>query len=300
MTIETNNILPPPKAQFFTLSGNPLAGGKVYTYAADGVTPKTTYQDSSTSTPNANPVTLDSSGYASIWGQGQYVFAVLDALGNLIYGGSPTQDPVASIGVSAAMLPVVQAPTTALALVALGAAAAGAGIVPYGVPLPYAGASAPAGWALCFGQAVSRSANPNLFFAVETAWGVGDGATTFNLPDLRGKTWAGVDNMGGTAANVLTNDPLGFGLSADTVGVNGGSQYLSNHTHSVTDPGHEHGFSLNIAGNTTPGGANSPGASTGTFTTNSAATGITVAASGGGASGNCQPTAIGLWIIQLG
>lgn len=300
MTAETNNILPPPKAQFFTLSGIPLAGGMVYTYAADGVTPKTTYQDSSTSTPNANPVVLDSSGYASIWGQGQYVFAVTDALGSQVYGGSPTQDPVASLGVSAAMLPVIQATTTAAALAALGAAAAGAGIVPFGVPLPYAGASPPSGWAQCYGQAVSRSMYPNLFFALGTTWGAGDGATTFNLPDLRGRLWAGLDNMGGSAANRLTSDPLGFATAADSIGVTGGSQYMASHNHGVSDPGHEHSISLNIAGNTSPGGGYTPGASTGTYNTDTATTSITITDTGSGLSGNCPPLALGFWIIQLG
>jgi len=56
-------------------NGNPLAGGKVYTYEAGTSTPKATYTDSSEAVANANPVILDSAGRASIWlGDGGYKF----------------------------------------------------------------------------------------------------------------------------------------------------------------------------------------------------------------------------------
>lgn len=69
---------------------------------------------------------------------------------------------------------------------------------------PYAGSSAPSGWLLCYGQAVSRSTYSTLFAIVGTTYGIGDGSTTFNVPDMRGRTVAGLDNMGGSDANVLT------------------------------------------------------------------------------------------------
>lgn len=66
--------------QEFDNDGNPLAGGKVYTYEAGTSTPKVTYTDSSGGTPNANPVILDASGRASIWlGDGGYKFILTDA-----------------------------------------------------------------------------------------------------------------------------------------------------------------------------------------------------------------------------
>lgn len=59
---------PTPKIQFFDpTSGAPLAGGLVYTYAAGTTTPLASYTDSSASTPNTNPVTLDAGGFANIW-----------------------------------------------------------------------------------------------------------------------------------------------------------------------------------------------------------------------------------------
>lgn len=63
--------------------------------------------------------------------------------------------------------------------------------VPSGVILPYGGTSAPAGWEFAYGQAVSRSTCSGAFTAYSTTYGAGDGSTTFNLPDLRGRVVAG-------------------------------------------------------------------------------------------------------------
>jgi len=60
-------LTPTPKQQFLDANGNPLAGGKVYTYAAGTTTPLVTYTDESGTTPNTNPVILDSRGEAGIW-----------------------------------------------------------------------------------------------------------------------------------------------------------------------------------------------------------------------------------------
>lgn len=73
--------------------------------------------------------------------------------------------------------------------------------LPVGVTVPYAGATAPTGWLLCNGQAVSRTSYSRLFAAIGTTYGQGDGSTTFNVPDLRecnpvgiGKRASGVTN----------------------------------------------------------------------------------------------------------
>ncbi len=92
----------------------------------------------------------------------------------------------------------------------------GGSLVPTGVLNPYAGATAPAGWLLCFGQAISRTVYSTLFTAIGTTYGVGDGSTTFLLPDMRGRVAAGKDNMGGTSADRLQL-ALG-GLDGDTLG----------------------------------------------------------------------------------
>lgn len=102
------------------------------------------------------------------------------------------------------------------------------GLAPTGVVLPFAGSTAPAGWVFCFGQAVSRTTFADLFAALGTAYGTGDGSTTFNLPDLRGRIPGGKDNMGGSAANRLTTG--GSGVNGANLGAVGGAE-----THTLTN-----------------------------------------------------------------
>lgn len=90
-----------------------------------------------------------------------------------------------------------------------------------GVVLPFAGSAAPSGFLLCAGQAVSRTTYAALFAIIGTTYGTGNGTTTFNLPDLRGRAVAGVDNMGGSAAGRLTT--AAGGVNAATLGAAGGS-----------------------------------------------------------------------------
>lgn len=59
--------------------------------------------------------------------------------------------------------------------------------VPSGVISAFGGTSPPAGWLFCNGAPVSRGSYSNLFAAIGTTWGAGDGASTFNLPDLSGR-----------------------------------------------------------------------------------------------------------------
>lgn len=60
-----------------------------------------------------------------------------------------------------------------------------------GIIQPFGGAVVPLGYLLCDGAAVSRATYASLFATLGTVWGVGDGSTTFNLPDLRGKSLFG-------------------------------------------------------------------------------------------------------------
>lgn len=71
-----------------------------------------------------------------------------------------------------------------------------------GVVVDYAGSSAPTGWLLCDGSAVSRTTYANLFAAIGTTWGAGDGSTTFNLPNLARRVTVG---SGGTGSSTLAN-----------------------------------------------------------------------------------------------
>ena len=75
-------LSPNPKQQFFDANGQPLVGGKVYTYAAGTTTPVVTYVDAAGVTTNTNPIILDSRGMANIWLDTtvNYKYAVFDAL----------------------------------------------------------------------------------------------------------------------------------------------------------------------------------------------------------------------------
>jgi len=121
---------------------------------------------------------------------------------------------------------------------------------PYNIPLggllPYIGASAPnSSFALPFGQAISRTTYGTLFSLIGTTFGSGDGSTTFNLPDIRGRVVAGLDNMGTSGSA----NRLSAVMSSQTMGGTGGSQTQSiaqanlpniTLTTNINDPGHSH------------------------------------------------------------
>lgn len=88
-----------------------------------------------------------------------------------------------------------------------------------GSVVAYAGVTTPSGYLFCDGAAVSRTTYAALFAAIGTAWGNGDGLTTFNVPDLQ--------------------DMFVRGSGSSAVGVYEADSYL-NHSHGVTDPGHLH------------------------------------------------------------
>jgi microcystin-dependent protein len=166
--------------------------------------------------------------------------------------------------------------------------------------IPFAGSAAPTGWHLCDGTAVSRTGNPNLFSAIGTSWGAGNGTTTFNLPDLQGRTVFGVD--GGTGR--LTSASIG---TSAVLGVTAGDQLAQADTitATVTDPSHIHYYDSFYGGGGTVGLGAAAGwsniSNSGTFGTRSAVTGITVAAAGtnDGAQQNIPPMGVINWIIQL-
>jgi microcystin-dependent protein len=93
--------------------------------------------------------------------------------------------------------------------------------VPIGASIDFWGTTAPnSSFVLMYGQAISRTTYSTLFSMFSTAYGSGDGSTTFNVPDLRGRVTAGKDDMGGSAASRLTS--VGLGVAGTTLG-NAGS-----------------------------------------------------------------------------
>ena len=174
-------------------------------------------------------------------------------------------------------------------------------IVPSGALMPFAGASAPTGFLLCHGQAVSRTTYATLFSAISTTYGTGDGSSTFNLPDLRGRVIAGQDDMGGASANRLTNQT--GGLNGDTLGAAGGSEthtlttaQLASHTHSFSDTDSitamtflSDGLGVNRGGSGQSSSSNSISVSI---------SGTTGSTGSGSAHNNVQPTMVLNYIIK--
>ena len=177
--------------------------------------------------------------------------------------------------------------------------------IPAGAMFDYGGVVAPDGFLLCYGQAVSRSVYASLYANIGTNFGVGDGSSTFNLPDFRGRVAVGRDNMGaggdgtGTAAGRITNGVAGF--VGTQMGASGGNQSMPAHTHGVTDNGHTHGLRLGATGGNLASSiyTNIPSNNNVTGQTESSQTGIAINSAGAGNSGNVQPSLIATKIIKI-
>lgn len=124
----------------------------------------------------------------------------------------------------------------------------GGSTVPTGVILPFAGETAPTGFLVCDGAAVSRGAYAALFAVIGTTYGAGDGSSTFNLPDARGRAFIGVGQ--------------GSALSSRALGASGGKEAhalseaeLASHTHAATtgteSAQHTHGLGVGAADSST-------------------------------------------------
>jgi len=144
----------------------------------------------------------------------------------------------------------------------------------------FGGAVAPTGTMLCNGLAVSRTTYAALFAAIGTTWGVGDGSTTFNVPNLKGKSLIGLD-----ASQTEFN----------TLAKTGGEK-----THTLTTsemPNHTHAQSVDTSWN--PAGSGNAGRYAQNNTgANSGQSGLSTGGTGGGgAHNNLQPYAVVNYII---
>lgn len=196
-----------------TVNGVPLANGRLYFYLTGTSTPLATYNDVALTTPNDNPIVADSNG----------------RFGSIFL--SPTQAYKVQLRTAA----TIENPTGVEIWTEdpCGPAAGGvvsntAGIV--GEVRDFAGiaAAVPTTWYLCYGQAVSRTTYAALFAVLGTTWGAGNGTTTFNLPDFRGRAAFGKDDMGGTPANRVTAGVSG--VAGATLGGVGGDQHAQTDT----------------------------------------------------------------------
>lgn len=156
---------------------------------------------------------------------------------------------------------------------------------PTGGLLMYAGATAPAGWLVCDGAAVSRTIYAALFAVVGTTYGIGNGSTTFNLPDLRGRT------------------PVGLDASQGEFNARGKTGGAKTHQLSTAEmPWHKHGvqtgqqFVVNMG--VTTGNFEFPGPGTYPYG-HSNGTGEVSATGSSAAHNNLQPYIAMAWIIKV-
>lgn len=155
---------------------------------------------------------------------------------------------------------------------------------PVGVVQVFAGDTAPAQWLFCNGQLVSRTVYSKLFAVIQTTYGVGDGLTTFGVPDLRGRVVVMLDGGIGRITSASTN-----GANAVNLGGVGGAQ-----THTLTTaqiPAHTHPIPTGTA--LAAGGLNAH-ASTATGDQATSSTG------GGAAHSNTQPWMAMNYMIYVG
>jgi len=169
------------------------------------------------------------------------------------------------------------------------------GGLPAGSIIQWASSTIPTNWLLADGTAVSRTTYASLFAAIGTQYGTGDGSTTFNLPDLRGRIPVG--RNGGSFGTLAATG----GSETNTLTANN----LPAHTHSVNDPGHSHHMGPRIGGGSSgwgtvvnagyTGGADQP-----YWYSGGAGTGITVGnnTTTNSAVNNLQPYLVVNYIIK--
>lgn len=143
---------------------------------------------------------------------------------------------------------------------------------PIGTIEAFSGSTAPNGYLMCDGSAVSRNAYADLFAVIGTTYGSGDGSTTFNLPNLKGRTIVMLDSTQ---------------TEFDTLGETGGSKAMQQHNHNVLVDGYS--ISLN-------NGSNS--AISVSYSWEQAGSTLTTSLAGTGQSGNLQPYIVLNYVIK--
>jgi microcystin-dependent protein len=155
--------------------------------------------------------------------------------------------------------------------------------VPTGGMMMWGTASAPSGYLLCNGSAVSRSTYSALFAVVGTAFGSGDGSTTFNLPDFRDRF------------------PVGAGTTYSANSTGGSKDAITvSHTHTVTDSGHTHQLTDYAVGTVATGTYVVPSTNDGSAsstTTKTATTGISINSTGSSGTNANLPPYLGVYFI---
>ncbi len=199
--------------------------------------------------------------------------------------------------------------TTALTLATCVAGTGGGGLPP-GAILAYGASAAPAGYLLCDGSAVSRATYATLFAAINTTWGAGDGSTTFNVPNLKGRVFVGLDaaqtefdtmaETGGAKTSVSSGSvaaPTFTGTTnIATSAVSAGTPAGSINAHTTAGDSNTTGGTAKVTG---PGTHTFTGSSLGTHQHTLTPAGTNSApAFTGAAQATLQPYAVGQYIIK--
>lgn len=185
----------PPR--ILTANGAVGNGYLIYTKVVNSNTNKATYSDGQLTSLNANPIVADANGrFRCFIAQGESVKLVIHDASDVLVESFDYQEPMIA-----------------------DPAASSVTAVPAGGILAYGAAAAPTGFLLCDGSAVSRATYATLFGIIGTTFGAGDGSSTFNVPDMRGKF------------------PIGKAASG-TGSTLGGSGGAIDHVH--TGPSHTH------------------------------------------------------------
>lgn len=224
------------------------------------------------------------------------VLTTADINGGTYDGGAINSTPIGASTASTGAFTTLSASSTfTLGGTEVTATAAELNVLSGGIAQPptaaihmYGGTSAPTGWLLCNGAAVSRSTYADLFAVVGTTYGAGDGSSTFNLPDLRDRFAVG---SGTTYSAGATGGAATHTLS---------TAEMPAHTHSATsvDSGHTHNFAVgNNADIDNDVGTSSGSGSTDTTASGTANITTTIASTGGGGAHNNLPPYIGLAFI---
>ncbi len=209
----------PPVTKLYVVKNTTAYVATVYCSTVLG---NTTAAGAGVAIPAGKSVILRADG-TNIVEQLDYIAGTFEINGAATFGSTVTLDADPTLALQAATKQYVDS-----------AVASG---VPTGVLTMWSTGTAPSGWLLCNGAAVSRTTYAALFAVIGTTFGAGDTTTTFNLPDYR-------DRM-----------PIGANTIAASIGATGGSKdaVVVSHTHTAsttaTDSGHQHTYNQTIVGN---------------------------------------------------